>query len=171
MGLGRDEEIEIRKPPVFKPGEKVQSIRYVKNDGTYPRKDIGEILVRKGDTGYVRDIGTFLQQFYVYAVEWIEPGTLVGMRAREMISLDKPRLVVVSEPAVSTRKLSIAHSSLLPLAETSRRRSRVLPFGRLARTSLKDSLRISPSPRLSPSVSRASCLFVPLLPMKKSSGV
>lgn len=101
MGLGRDEEIEIRKPPVFKPGEKVQSIRYVKNDGTYPRKDIGEILVRKGDTGYVRDIGTFLQQFYVYAVEWIEPGTLVGMRAREMISLDKPSLVAVSEPAVN----------------------------------------------------------------------
>lgn len=90
MGLGREEEIEIRKPPVFKPGEQVRATRHVRNDGTYPGKDIGENLVRKGDVGYVRDIGTFLQQFYIYSVEWIGRGTLVGMRARELVSLDHP---------------------------------------------------------------------------------
>lgn len=90
MGLGRDEEVEIRKPPVFKPGEKVQATRHVKNDGTYPGKEIGERLVAKGDVGYIRDIGTFLQQFYIYSVEWVERGTLVGMRARELASLDRP---------------------------------------------------------------------------------
>lgn len=90
MGLGREEEIEIRKPPVFKPGEQVRATRHVRNDGTYPGKDIGENLVRKGDVGYVRDIGTFLQQFYIYSVEWIGRGTLVGMRARELASLDHP---------------------------------------------------------------------------------
>lgn len=89
MGLGREEEVEIRKPPVFKPGERVIAKRLVKNDGTYPRKEIGEALVLKGDTGYVRDIGTFLQMFYIYAVEWTERGTIVGMRGREMVSLDK----------------------------------------------------------------------------------
>jgi nitrogen fixation protein NifZ len=89
MGLGREEDVEIRKAPVFLPGEKVQATRHVKNDGTYYGKEIGEILVRKGDVGYVRDIGTFLQQFYIYSVEWIDRGTLVGMRARELISFDK----------------------------------------------------------------------------------
>lgn len=91
MGLGREEEIEIRRPPVFKPGEKVQATRHVKNDGTYPRKDIGEVLVKKGEVGYVRDIGTFLQQFYIYAVEWVDSGTLVGMRGRELLSIDNPK--------------------------------------------------------------------------------
>ena len=89
MGLGREEEVEIRKPPEFKPGERVRAKRLVKNDGTYPRKEIGEPLVHKGDTGYVRDIGTFLQMFYIYAVEWTERGTIVGMRGKELISIDR----------------------------------------------------------------------------------
>ncbi|RAI45918.1 nitrogen fixation protein NifZ [Rhodoplanes roseus] len=90
MGLGREEEVELRTPPRFMPGEKVQSTKYVKNDGTYPRRDIGDILVRKGDVGYVRDIGTFLQQFYVYAVEFVDQAVIVGMRGRELVSLDRP---------------------------------------------------------------------------------
>ncbi len=45
-------------------------------------------IVRKGDVGYVRDIGTFLQQFYIYAVEWVDRGTIVGMRGKELISAD-----------------------------------------------------------------------------------
>ena len=44
MGLGREEIVETTAPPVFQPGEKVMANRHVKNDGTYPRKDIGEIL-------------------------------------------------------------------------------------------------------------------------------
>jgi len=90
MGLGREQQVEVFRAPVFRPGERVRATRYVKNDGTYPRKEIGEILVRKGDVGYVRDIGTFLQQFYIYSVEWVDRGTLVGMRARELASLDRP---------------------------------------------------------------------------------
>lgn len=89
MSLGREEEIEIRRPPRFMPGERVRATRHIKNDGTYPGREIGENLVRKGDEGYVRDIGTFLQQFFIYAVEWIDRGTVVGMRARELMSLDK----------------------------------------------------------------------------------
>jgi nitrogen fixation protein NifZ len=84
MGLGREQEVEIFKEPVYMPGAKVVSRKNVKNDGTYPRKEIGEIIVRKGDVGYVRDIGTFLQMFYIYAVEWIDRGTIVGMRGKEL---------------------------------------------------------------------------------------
>ncbi|MBB6413901.1 nitrogen fixation protein NifZ [Mesorhizobium sangaii] len=89
MWLGREQEVEIRKPPRFMPGERVRATRHIKNDGTYPGREIGENLVRKGDEGYVRDIGTFLQRFFIYAVEWVDRGTIVGMRARELMSLDK----------------------------------------------------------------------------------
>ncbi|QKC98969.1 nitrogen fixation protein NifZ [Mesorhizobium sp. NZP2298] len=91
MSLGREQDIEIRTPPRFMPGERVRATHHIKNDGTYPGKEIGENLVRKGDEGYVRDIGTFLQQFYIYAVEWVDRGTVVGMRARELMSLETAR--------------------------------------------------------------------------------
>ncbi|WP_095590426.1 nitrogen fixation protein NifZ [Actibacterium ureilyticum] len=85
-----DREIEVYSPPVFLPGDKVVSKKNVKNDGTMFGKEIGEVVVRKGDVGYVRDIGTFLQQFYIYAVDFIERGSIVGMRARELTSLAEP---------------------------------------------------------------------------------
>ncbi|MCF4164801.1 nitrogen fixation protein NifZ [Zavarzinia compransoris] len=88
MGLGREEEIETKTTPVFRPGTKVRATKYVKNDGTFAGRDVGEILVRKGDEGYVRDIGTFLQRYYIYAVEFIDRGIVVGMRRRELVSLD-----------------------------------------------------------------------------------
>jgi nitrogen fixation protein NifZ len=88
MGLGREQEVEINGDPLYLPGTKVVSRKHVKNDGTYPMKDIGEIIVRKGDVGYVRDIGTFLQQFYIYAVEWVDRGTIVGMRGKELVLFD-----------------------------------------------------------------------------------
>ena len=90
MGLGREEEVEIHGPPKFMPGTRVRSTKYVKNDGTYPGRDVGEVLVRKGDTGYVRDVGTFLQRYYIYAVEFVELGTIVGMRGRELAVLEDP---------------------------------------------------------------------------------
>ncbi|AJD43778.1 nitrogen fixation protein NifZ [Rhizobium sp. SEMIA 4085] len=102
MGLGREQEVEIREPPRFIPGERVQATLHVKNDGSYAGKEIGENLVRKGDEGYVRDIGTFLQQFYIYAVEWVDRGTVVGMRARELMSLDK----AAASGAVETARAS-----------------------------------------------------------------
>ncbi len=90
MGLGREEEVETRKPPVFKPGTKVRATKYVKNDGTFAGRDVGEILVRKGEVGYVRDIGMFLQRYYIYAVEYVDSGIVVGMRGRELAAVDQP---------------------------------------------------------------------------------
>jgi nitrogen fixation protein NifZ len=84
MGLGREEEIEIYKPPLFKAGTKVFANRQVKNDGTMAGREIGEVVVKKGDVGYVRDIGMHLQRYYVYAVEFIDRGSVVGMRGREL---------------------------------------------------------------------------------------
>jgi nitrogen fixation protein NifZ len=86
--VDREAEIEIDGPPRFEPGAKVVARLNVRNDGTFAGRDIGERLVSIGDVGYVRDVGTFLQQFYIYAVEWVDRGIMVGMRARELQALD-----------------------------------------------------------------------------------
>jgi len=82
------DEVELTGAPRFAYGERVVSRFTVRNDGTYRGKDIGDVLVRRGEIGFVHSIGTFLQQYYIYAVEFIESGHRVGMRARELVSLD-----------------------------------------------------------------------------------
>lgn len=87
--ISRDSDvIELEGPPQFDFGERVVSRYKVRNDGTYPGKDVGEVLVNKGDVGYVTSVGTFLQQFYIYAVEFTGSGRQVGMRAKELCTLD-----------------------------------------------------------------------------------
>lgn len=81
-----DREIEVYRPPIYAPGDKVVSKKNIRNDGTMFGKEIGEVVAKKGDVGYVRDIGTFLQQFYIYAVEFVDRGSIVGMRERELIA-------------------------------------------------------------------------------------
>jgi nitrogen fixation protein NifZ len=76
----------------FAANEKVRSATQVRNDGTYPHKDIGEILVCEGDVGFVHESWTFLGEVY-YTVEFIERAVVVIMRAREMAKHDcKPAL-------------------------------------------------------------------------------
>lgn len=89
MKINRDEgHVELNGPPAFRYGEKVVSRKTVRNDGTFPGREIGDVLVKKGDVGYVASIGTFLQQFYIYGVEFIAYGYKVGMKGRELESLD-----------------------------------------------------------------------------------
>lgn len=81
----RDSEVcELTEPPVFAYGEKVRAKRTIRNDGTYAGKDIGDVLARKGEVGYVVSIGTFLQQFYIYGVEFVDSGNRVGMKRKEL---------------------------------------------------------------------------------------
>jgi len=81
----RDSDVvEITAPPYFSYGEKVRAKRAVRNDGTYAGKEIGDILAKKGEEGYVVSIGTFLQQFYIYGVEFLESGNRVGMKRKEL---------------------------------------------------------------------------------------
>ncbi|WP_197490395.1 nitrogen fixation protein NifZ [Halothiobacillus diazotrophicus] len=83
--MSRDSSIvEINDQPEFNYGDKVRSLKHVRNDGTFNGKEIGDVLVRKGDVGYVANIGTFLQQFFIYGVDFYEHGYMVGMKAREI---------------------------------------------------------------------------------------
>jgi len=85
MNIARDSEIvELNDAPYFNYGDKVRSRKSVRNDGTFPGKEIGDILVKKGDEGYVVSIGTFLQQFYIYGVDFPSLGYRVGMKRKEL---------------------------------------------------------------------------------------
>ncbi len=88
--ISRDSNVvELNGPPLFNYGDKVVSRFNIRNDGTYHGKEIGDVLVQKGDVGYVSSIGTFLQQYYIYGVDFYERGTLVGMKSRELLSFDE----------------------------------------------------------------------------------
>ena len=89
MKINREGDIvELKGPPQFEYGQKVRSRKTVRNDGTFPGKEIGDSLVRKGDEGYVTSIGTFLQQFYIYGVDFVANGYRVGMKARELEDME-----------------------------------------------------------------------------------
>ena len=61
----------------------MRSLTQVTNDGIYPHKDIGEILVNGGDVGIVRESWSFLGEVY-YTVEFFARAAVVIMRGREM---------------------------------------------------------------------------------------
>jgi nitrogen fixation protein NifZ len=85
MNINRDSDsVELEGPPRFNYGQKVRSRKSIRNDGTFPGKEIGEILVKKGDEGYVVNIGSFLQQFYIYGVDFVAHGYRVGMKGKEL---------------------------------------------------------------------------------------
>ena len=85
MNINRDGDIvELNSEPRFDYGQKVRSLKSIRNDGTFPGKEIGEILVKKGEEGYVVSIGTFLQQFYIYGVDFYAHGYRVGMKGKEL---------------------------------------------------------------------------------------
>jgi nitrogen fixation protein NifZ len=76
--------------PRFEYGDEVRVIRNVRNDGTYPGKDTGNLLVRRGSTGYVRDVGTFLQDQIIYSVHFLHDDRVVGCREEELQAADEP---------------------------------------------------------------------------------
>ena len=88
MGLYNPGEIELNDPPVFEIEQKVRLRKMIRNDGTFPGKEVGESLAKKGDTGYIVSIGTYLQSYYIYAVHFLESGCVVGCRYNELVAAD-----------------------------------------------------------------------------------
>jgi len=113
--INRDDDvIEVAFPPRFNYGERVIARSVIRNDGTYNGKDIGEVLVNKGEIGYVTNINTFLQQFYIYAVDFVATGHRVGMRAKELCTLDnlpEDVLAQLGEKARDLRAIGSARPS------------------------------------------------------------
>lgn len=74
----------------FDYGDAVRVIRNVRNDGTYPGRATGELLIRRGAVGNVIEMGTFLQDQVIYTVHFLEQGRMVGCRSEELIPADQP---------------------------------------------------------------------------------
>lgn len=69
-------------------GDRVRVTRNVRNDGTYPGMEIGDLLVRRGTIGNVVEMGTFLQDQVIYTVHFLDQGRMVGCRKEELIPAD-----------------------------------------------------------------------------------
>jgi nitrogen fixation protein NifZ len=80
--------VELVGPAVFAEGDKVRALRDVRNDGTFPGRPTGEMLIKAGSVGYVRSVGTYLQAYYIYAIDFYEQRLVVGMRAHELELVD-----------------------------------------------------------------------------------
>jgi nitrogen fixation protein NifZ len=76
--------------PEFEFGNEVRIIRNVRNDGTYPGLATGALLVRRGSTGFVMNVGTFLQDQLIYTVNFLTQNRIVGCREEELIRIDAP---------------------------------------------------------------------------------
>lgn len=76
--------------PKFEFGDEVRIIRNVRNDGTYPGVPTGTLLIRRGTTGVVINVGTFLQDQLIYTVNFLELDKIVGFREEELISINEP---------------------------------------------------------------------------------
>lgn len=74
----------------FEFGEAVRVTRNIRNDGTYPGKEVGELLVRRGSVGAVVEVGSFLQDQIIFTVHFLELGRMVGCRLEELIGADEP---------------------------------------------------------------------------------
>jgi nitrogen fixation protein NifZ len=70
--------------PDFEFGDEVRVVRNLRNDGTFPGRATGTLLIRRGSTGFVRDIGTFLQDQIIYSVHFLEQDLVVGCRQEEL---------------------------------------------------------------------------------------
>ncbi len=75
--------------PRYEYGEEVRLTRNVRNDGTYPGLDVGAPLARRGSTGFVQNVGTFLQDQIIYSVHFLEHDRVVGCRQEELIPVEE----------------------------------------------------------------------------------
>ncbi len=76
--------------PKYEYGESVRVTRNVRNDGTFPGLETGALLVRRGSVGYVKDVGTFLQDQIIYSVHFMQQDRMVGCREEELQPEDAP---------------------------------------------------------------------------------
>jgi nitrogen fixation protein NifZ len=74
--------------PLFEFGQRVRLKGDVRADGTYSFAKTGEVIALKGEEGYVRNIGSFLQTIRVYDVDFIASGRLIGCREEELENAD-----------------------------------------------------------------------------------
>lgn len=74
----------------FNLDDEVRVIRNIRDDGTFPGADTGDLLIKAGAVGVVREMGTFLQDQVIYTVHFFDEDRVIGCR--------EPELQLASEP-------------------------------------------------------------------------
>ncbi len=95
---------------LFHEGDAVRVIRNVRNDGTFPGTEIGQLLVTRGSIGYVRSIGTYLQDQVIYSVHFMDNNSMIGCREEELIGADEtwlPSKYEFRDKVLSAKTLAI----------------------------------------------------------------
>ena len=98
-------------------GVAVRLTRNVRNDGTFPGLDVGNLLIKRGSIGYVMNVGTFLQDQIIYTVNFLDQGRVVGCRDEELIGADEPWVesrFETREKVVNRLALSIRGEVVVP---------------------------------------------------------
>ncbi|WP_428242789.1 nitrogen fixation protein NifZ [Gynuella sp.] len=106
--------------PEFEYGSEVRLIRNVRNDGTYPGREVGELLIRRGAVGCVYDVGTYLQDQLIYRVHFLKENRTVGCRGEELIPADVewlPNNFEFRDQVQTTRPLSVNGEIIADLGE------------------------------------------------------
>jgi len=104
--------------PRWDEGDAVRVTRNVRNDGTFPGINVGELLVRRGRIGHVRSVGTFLQDQIIYSVHFLDEARVVGCREEELIGLDEPWIesrFEVRQKVCASRALAIRGEVRVPV--------------------------------------------------------
>ena len=104
--------------PVYSYGDEVRVTRNLRNDGSFPGVDKGQLLVRRGETGHVRNLGTFLQDQIIYTVHFIQADIQVGCREEELIPASAPWINSRFENrdrVVAAQALSLRGEVIVPL--------------------------------------------------------
>ncbi|MBW8192579.1 nitrogen fixation protein NifZ [Neiella marina] len=71
-------------------GTKVRLISNVRNDGSFPGKMKGDLLLRRGSEGYVQQAGMHLQENVIYQVHFIDQNVIVGCKETELMDAALP---------------------------------------------------------------------------------
>jgi nitrogen fixation protein NifZ len=90
-------EIEIARPPRFDIGDKVRARQAIRNDGTYPGRRIGDVLIDVGEIGYVAGIGEFLNRYWIYSVDFFAQARIVGMREQEIECIEDSMKITIAK--------------------------------------------------------------------------
>ena len=75
---------------IFDFGDQVRVIKNIRNVGTFMGSTRGALLIRRGNLGYIKGVGQFLQDQVIYEVDFIDQGVTVGCRESELIDLTTP---------------------------------------------------------------------------------
>ncbi|MGL1959284.1 MAG: nitrogen fixation protein NifZ [Colwellia sp.] len=83
--------------PKFKYGKEVRVIKNIRNDSNTAQQKKGEMLVRRGNTGFIRQSGVFQQDQIIYQVHFLDIDKVYGCKESELIAAETPWLANIFE--------------------------------------------------------------------------